>query len=129
MDLYHVALNLWFFNAKRKKLDTKYNPINLMLETYDYKEMIKKEDQADKNEEFADLPLTQTLKNDEVKEETRIKILISNKLLTSLPVFVEQMKVGNNSCKLKSEIRRILYLLYKHNKIKKKLYNILIKLL
>ena len=92
-----------------------------MLETYGYKEMIKKEDEADKNEGFADLPLTQTLKNDEVKEETRIKILISNKLLTSLPVFLEQMKVGNNSCKLKSGIRRILYLLYKHNKIKKKL--------
>ena len=43
------------------------------------------------------------------------------------------MKAGNNSCELKNltnfnlEILQILYLLYKHNKITKKVYNNLIK--
>ena len=37
------------------------------------------------------------------------------------------VKTGNNSYKLKTEIRQILYLLYQHNKITKKLCNILIK--
>ena len=42
---------------------------------------------------------------------------------------VVHMKAGNNSCKLKNEIRQILNLLYQHNKITKKLYKNLIKLL
>ena len=56
-----------------------------------------------------------------VEEGKGLKILTSNKLLTSLPVSLAQIKAGNN------EIRQILYLLYQHNKITKKLYNNLIK--
>ena len=58
---------------------------------------------------------------------TGIKILTPNKLLTRLPVLLVQIKAGNNSCKLKTEIRQILYLLYQHNKITKKVYNNLTK--
>ena len=36
-------------------------------------------------------------------------------------------KAGNNSYKIKNEIRQILYLSYQHNKITKKVYNNLIK--
>ena len=48
---------------------------------------------------------------------------LDSKLLTRLPVLLAQIKAGYNSCKLKNEIRHILYLLYQHNKITKKLYN------
>ena len=34
-------------------------------------------------------------------------------------MFLAQMKAGNNSCKLKNEIRQILYLFYQHRKITK----------
>ena len=37
------------------------------------------------------------------KTGTRIKILTPNKLLTRLPVFLSQVKAGNNSCKLKTK--------------------------
>ena len=60
--------------------------------------------------------------NDEVKEVTLIRILTSNKLLTRRPVFLLQIKAGNNSDKLKNEI--VLYLLHQHNKIINTLYNI-----
>ena len=60
--------------------------------------------------------------NDEVKEVTGIRILTSNKLLTRRPVFLLQIKAGNNSDKLKNEI--VLYLLHQHNKIINTLYNI-----
>ena len=40
-----------------------------------------------------------------------------------------QIKAESNSNKLKNKVRKILYLLYQHNKITKKLYNNLIKLL
>ena len=43
-----------------------------------------------------------------------------NKLLTRLPILLAQMKAGNNSYKLKNEIRQILYFLYQHSKITKK---------
>ena len=55
------------------------------------------------------------------------KILTPNKLLTRFPVLLAQMKAGNNSKSLKNEIRKILYILYQHNKITKKVYNNLIK--
>ena len=53
-------------------------------------------------------------------------MLTSNELLTRLPVLLAQINAGINSYKLK-EIRKIVYLLYQHNKITKGLYNNLIK--
>ena len=57
---------------------------------------------------------------EEVKEKNALKILTPNKLLTRLPILLAQIKAGNNSYKLKNEIRQILYLLYQDNKITKK---------
>ena len=54
--------------------------------------------------------------------KTGLKILTPNKLLARLPALLAQIKAGNNSSKLKDKIRKILYLLYQHNKITKKLY-------
>ena len=47
---------------------------------------------------------------EEVKEGKVLKILTSNKLLTRLPILLAQIKAENNSNKLKTEIRQILYL-------------------
>ena len=57
---------------------------------------------------------------EEIKEGKRLKILTPNKLSIRLPILLAQIKAGNNSNKLKREIRKILYLLYQHNKITKK---------
>ena len=65
--------------------------------------------------------------DEEVKEGKGLKILTPNKLLTRLPILLAQIKPGNNSYKLKNEIRKTLYPLYQHNKITKKVYNNLIK--
>ena len=62
----------------------------------------------------------------EIKKGTGLKILIPNNLITRLPILLPQIKSGKNSCKLKNEIRQIMYLLYKHNKIEK-VHNNLIK--
>ena len=42
---------------------------------------------------------------EEVKEGKGLKILTGNKLLPRLPVLLAQIKAGNNSYKLKNEIR------------------------
>ena len=65
--------------------------------------------------------------DEDVKEGKGFKILTSNKLLTRLPIFLARVKAGNNSDKLKNEIRQVLYLFYQHNKITKKVYSNLIK--
>ena len=59
----------------------------------------------------------------EVKEGKGLKISTPNKLITSLPILLAQIKAGSNSYKLKSEIRQILYMLYQHNKITKNVYS------
>ena len=58
-------------------------------------------------EESEDLPPVPPLEGDEeeVKEGKGLKILTGNKLLPRLPVLLAQIKAGNNSYKLKNEIR------------------------
>ena len=72
-----------------------------------------------------------TLEGDEeeVKKGKGLKILTPNNLLTSFPTLLAQIKIGNNSNKLKNEVRQILYLSYQHNKTTKNVYNNLIKAL
>ena len=60
-------------------------------------------------------------------ERTGLNILTSNRLLTRFSILLAQIKAKNNLYKLKNEIRQILYLLYEHNKITKKVYNNIIK--
>ena len=60
---------------------------------------------------------------EEVKEKKELKTLTPKKLLTKLLILLTQIKTGSNSYKLKNENRQILYLLYQHNKITKKVYN------
>ena len=67
------------------------------------------------------------LEGDErVKEGKGLKIITPNKLLTRL-LILALIKAGNNSYKFKNEVRQMLYLLYQHNKITKKVYKNLIK--
>ena len=63
--------------------------------------------------------------DEKVKEGKGLKILTTNKLNRIL-ILLAQIKVGNNSYKLKNEIRQILYLLYRHNKTTKKVCSNLI---
>ena len=66
------------------------------------------------------MPLSE-VDEEEVREGIGLKTLTPNKLLTRLPALLTQIKVGNNSRKLKNEIGKIVYSLYHHNKIVKKI--------
>ena len=78
------------------------------------------------SDKFVDTPPLES-DEEEVKEGKRLKILAPDKLLTRLPIRLAQIRAGKNSHKLKNEIRRILYFLYQHNKITKKVCNNLMK--
>ena len=44
-------------------------------------------------------------------------------MITKLPILLVQLKAGNNSQKLKNEIRQFLYSLYRSKKVSKTIYN------
>ena len=47
----------------------------------------------------------------------RLKMLTPNQMLSRLPITLAQLKVGNNSEKLKNEVRQLLYSSYRSKKI------------
>ena len=55
-----------------------------------------------------------------------LKILTPNQILSRLPITLAQLKAGNNSEKLKNEIRQLLYSLYRSKKLTKQLYKSLV---
>ena len=55
-----------------------------------------------------------------------VKILTPNQMLTRLPILLAQMQDGNNSQKLKNEIRQLLYSLYRSKKVNKSIYKKLV---
>ena len=52
-----------------------------------------------------------------------LKILTLQQMLNRLPISLVQLKAGNNSEKLKNEIRQLLYSLYRSKKLSKTIYN------
>ena len=56
-----------------------------------------------------------------------LKILTNKQMLNRLPILLAQIQAGNNSIKLKTEIRKILYSLHRSKVLTKTVYNNLIK--
>ena len=52
-----------------------------------------------------------------------LKILSPQQMLSRLPISLAQLKAGNNSQKLKNEIRQLLYSLYRSKNLSKTIYN------
>ena len=117
-------------DAKRNKTEPKYDPDNLFFKTYNSDDWLENEESInttrESDKEEPDMPPLEG-DEDEVKESKWLRILTPNKLLTRLPISLVQIKTGNNSYKLKNEIRQILHLLYQQYKIPEKVYNKLIK--
>ena len=105
------------------------NMINSGLK--DLKEEIKKMSEKEKEIEAPELIveiLEEILKFNEQNQQGKgIKILTPNQMLSRLPVSLAQLQAGNNSNKLKNEIRQLLYSLYRSKNITKQVYNNLIK--
>ena len=58
-----------------------------------------------------------------------LKILTKKQMLSRLPILLAPIHAGNNSTKLKNEIRQILYSLYRSKVSTKTVYNDLIKII
>ena len=75
------------------------------------------------------------LESEEPTEQRRnqqgkgLKILKPSPMLSRLPISLAQLKVGNNSEKLKNEIKQLLYSLYQSRKLIKEIYKSLINII
>ena len=57
--------------------------------------------------------------NNQVQKGQGLKILSPNQMLSRLPISLAQVEAGNNSEKLKNEIRQLLYSLYRSRNMPK----------
>ena len=60
------------------------------------------------------------------QEGQGIKILTPNQMLNRLPIALAQLQAGNNSNKLKNEIRQLLYSLYRSKNMTEQIYKSLV---
>ena len=67
--------------------------------------------------------------NNQNQEGQGLKILTPNQMLSRLPISLARLKAGNNSEKLKNEIRQLLYLVYRSKNLSKTIYNGLINII
>ena len=58
-----------------------------------------------------------------------LKILTPDQMLSRLPIYLAQLKAGNNSEKFKNEIRQILYSLNRSKNLTKQLYKSLVNII
>ena len=63
----------------------------------------------------------------EEQEGTRLRILTPKQMLQRSPIALALVKSGNNSENLLNKIRQIVYSSYQSRKIKRKVYNNIIK--
>ena len=105
------------------------NLINSVLK--DLKEEIKKMSEVETENEDPELivkTVEKILKFNKQNQQKgqSIKILTPNQMLNRLPIALAQLPAGNNSNKLKSEIRQLFYSLYRSKNMTKQVYNNLI---
>ena len=113
----------------KEKNNELVNMINSGLK--DLKEEIKKMSEEEKEiedpESIVEI-VEEILKFNEQNQQGKgIKILTPNQMLSRLPISLAQLKAGNNSEKLKNEIRQLLYSLYCSKNMTKQVYNNFIK--
>ena len=123
---------------KKSKLETENESLELDKEKKPkFEESIAertklRKQKSDKQPDTTDMP---ELESEESAEQTRnqqgkgLKILTPNQMLSRLPISLAQLKAGNNSQKLKNEIRQILYSLYRSKKLTKNVYKSLVDII
>ena len=93
------------------------------------KNMSEEEKEIEKPNEIVNI-VEEILEFNKQKQEGKgLKILTPDQMLSRLPISLAQLKAGNNSQKLKNEIRQLLYSLYRSKKLTKQLYKSLVDII
>ena len=106
-------VNIEYFKSEKKKVSVSSNQRKMIRYARDLKNIV-------------DLYNIKS-GSDTSKKGEGLKILTNKQMLNRLPILLAQIKAGNNSIKLKNELRQILYSLYRSKVLTKTVYNNLIK--
>ena len=82
--------------------------------------------EIEKPDKIVDIVEVVVVFNRQNQEGQGLKILTPNQMLSRLPISLAKLKAGNNSEKLKNEIRQLLCSLYRSKKLSKTIYKNLI---
>ena len=91
--------------------------------------MREEEKEIEKPSEIIDIVEKILEFNKQNQQGQGLKILTPDQMLSRLPITLAQLKAGNNSEKLKNEIRQLLYSLYRSKKLTKQLYKSLVDII
>ena len=94
-----------------------------------YKSKDKKTDEQPDNTNMPELESQESVEQRRNQQGKDLKILTPNQMLGRLPIYLAQLRAGNNSEKLKNEIRQILYSLYRSKNLTKQIYKSLINII
>ena len=119
---------------KLNKVDTENNKVKVNFIKDNLKKDIENvsKDDVDKIEEMnkiADIAELILYFNNDDQQGQGLKILTPNQMLSRLPISLAQLNAGNNSEKLKNEIRQLLYSLYRSKKLTKNIYKSLVDII
>ena len=95
----------------------------------EFEHMNEEEKEIEKSNEIIDIVEKILEFNKQNQQGQGLKILTPDQMLSRLPITLAQLKAGNNSEKLKNEIRQLLYSLYRSKKLTKQLYKSLIDII
>ena len=105
--------------------------VNLIKSGLEYlkeeiKEMSKEEREIEKPDKIVEIVKEILNFNKQNQKGYGLKILTPNQMLSILPISSAQLKAGNNSEKLKNEIKQLLYSLHRSKKLTKEIYKSLV---
>ena len=91
--------------TEKKRINNVIKSVEFALDQVAFDKNVSYSD-SDSKQDFFDSEFSDT-------EGSGLKVLTPNQMLSRLPITLAQLKAGNNSEKLKNEIRQILYSLYR----------------
>ena len=103
--------------------------INAFINKNTYPGDLENDVYQDKESKFDEYIAERAKMRRQNQEGHGLKILTPQQMLRKLPISLAQLKAGNNSEKLKNEIRQLLYSLYRSEKLTKTIYNNLINVI
>ena len=107
--------------TEKKRINNVIKSIEFILNYFAFDKNVSYSD-SDSKQDFSDSEFSET-------KGSGLKMLTPNQMLNRLPITLAQLKAGNNSEKLKNEIRQLLYSLCRSKKLTKQLHKSLVDII
>ena len=100
-----------------------------MAERTKKKRQKKSDDEQPDTTDMPDFESEESIEQRRKQKGQGLNIIMTSQMYSRLPITLAQLKAGKSSEKLKSQIRQLLYSLYRSKKLTKTIYNNLINII